>query len=101
MFHVLDMQVAHPLIFERDLYLAWSLKRSKAVNANNVVVGVIGAGHLPGVVHHLVTNSKLRFKDLVGRTSDGQQRTWIQQLGFDIAIATLLWYGWQVYQETM
>ena len=26
------MQVVGPLLHERDLYLAWSLKRSKAVN---------------------------------------------------------------------
>jgi hypothetical protein len=33
-------------VAERDLYLAWSLKRSKAVNGTSRVVGVIGKGHL-------------------------------------------------------
>ncbi|KAJ6417740.1 hypothetical protein OIU84_001173 [Salix udensis] len=33
-----------PLIHERDTYLAWSLKRSKAVNNSKRVVGVIGKG---------------------------------------------------------
>lgn len=28
----LSLQVVGPLLHERDLYLAWSLKRSKAVN---------------------------------------------------------------------
>ncbi|KAL3701329.1 hypothetical protein R1sor_019351 [Riccia sorocarpa] len=32
-----------PLIFERDMYLAWSLKRSKAVNGTSRVVGVVAS----------------------------------------------------------
>ena len=45
-----------PLISERDLYLAWSLKRSKAVAGARCVVGVVGRGHLRGVVHALTTD---------------------------------------------
>eukprot|EP00897_Mesotaenium_endlicherianum_P007781 jgi/Mesen1/7030/ME000366S06236 len=56
-----------PLVHERDVYLAWSLKRSKAVNGTARVVGVMGRGHLRGVVYALTHNQeKLRFKDLVG-----------------------------------
>ncbi len=47
-------ELVAPLITERDLYLAWSLKRSKAVNGAGVVVGVVGRGHLRGVVHALL-----------------------------------------------
>jgi len=39
-------ELVAPLIAERDLYLAWSLKRSKAVNGAACVVGVVGKGHL-------------------------------------------------------
>jgi pheromone shutdown protein TraB len=39
-------ELVAPLVSERDLYLAWSLKRSKAVNGASRVVGVIGKGHL-------------------------------------------------------
>lgn len=46
-------QVVAPLLHERDMYLAWSLKRSKAVNGTRNVVGVIGKGHLRGVLYHL------------------------------------------------
>ena len=46
-------QVVAPLLHERDMYLAWSLKRSKAVNGINRVVGVVGKGHLRGVLYHL------------------------------------------------
>jgi len=43
-------QLIGPLIRERDVYLAWSLKRSKAVNGTCQVLGVVGAGHVRGVV---------------------------------------------------
>lgn len=38
------------LIGERDRFLAWAVKRSKAVNGAPKVVAVMGALHLPGVV---------------------------------------------------
>ncbi len=56
--------VCRPLVHERDQYLAWSLKRSKAVRGARVVVGVMGAGHMRGVVHALQTDrggDTLRF----------------------------------------
>jgi pheromone shutdown protein TraB len=62
------------LVDERDLYLVWSLKRSQAVNGKKVVVGVIGAGHVPGVLRACDEDDRrrregrtplLRFRDLV------------------------------------
>ncbi len=47
------LQLVAPLVHERDLYLAWSLKRSKAVNGARSVVGVVGKGHLRGVCYAL------------------------------------------------
>ncbi|TFJ80427.1 hypothetical protein NSK_008168 [Nannochloropsis salina CCMP1776] len=38
------------LIQERDRYLAWATKRSKAVNRSKRVVAVMGALHVPGVI---------------------------------------------------
>jgi pheromone shutdown protein TraB len=56
------------LVHERDLYLAWSLKRSKAVGGTRRVVGVLGRGHLRGVCYALTHDSgELRFRDLAGR----------------------------------
>ncbi|KAG1679399.1 hypothetical protein FOA52_007690 [Chlamydomonas sp. UWO 241] len=56
-----------PLVHERDMYLAWSLRRSKAVDNASAVVGVVGRGHMRGVVHALGADSgELRFSDLVG-----------------------------------
>lgn len=62
---------AAPLLYERDAYLAWSLKRSKAVNGAKRVVGVLGKGHLRGVCFALThEQDALRFATLVGRERD-------------------------------
>ncbi|PNG99751.1 TraB domain-containing protein, partial [Tetrabaena socialis] len=47
-------ELVAPLVTERDLYLAWSLKRSRAVNGAARVVGVVGRGHLRGLVYALM-----------------------------------------------
>ena len=46
----MKLSLSGPLIFERDLYLAWTLKQSRAVCGQRRVVGVIGRGHLAGVM---------------------------------------------------
>lgn len=72
--------LASPLLHERDVYLAWSLKRSKAVNGKALVVGVVGKGHLNGVVYTLMRDQgSLRFKDLVGR-----RRKDVRGVGLDL-----------------
>ncbi|KAK9103437.1 hypothetical protein Sjap_020691 [Stephania japonica] len=86
-----------PLINERDVYLAWSLKRSKAVNNCKKVVGVIGKGHMNGVIYALVSDlGDLRFRDLVGRRSfNAQSNGWMSSLAKtlfrDTVIGFLLW----------
>ncbi|KAK3039252.1 hypothetical protein RJ639_027956 [Escallonia herrerae] len=86
-----------PLIHERDTYLAWSLKRSKAVNNSKKVVGVIGKGHMNGVIYALVSDSgDLRFRDLVGKRPFGDgSNGWIdaifKNLVRDTVIGILLW----------
>jgi pheromone shutdown protein TraB len=61
-------EVMAPLIHERDLYLSWSMKRSKAVNGVKTVVGVVGKGHLRGIMFAMENDpgGHLRFSDLVG-----------------------------------
>ncbi|XVF12431.1 hypothetical protein REPUB_Repub08aG0117900 [Reevesia pubescens] len=86
-----------PLIHERDTYLAWSLKRSKAVNKCKTVVGVIGKGHMNGVIYALVSDQgNLRFRDLSGKTaSEAESNGWVQDLlkslVRDTLIGILLW----------
>ncbi|CAI9092161.1 OLC1v1027339C1 [Oldenlandia corymbosa var. corymbosa] len=85
-----------PLIHERDTYLAWSLKRSKAVNGSKKVVGVIGKGHMNGVIYSLMSDTgNLRFRDLAGKRNSGDGSGWVvdasKSLIRDTVITILLW----------
>uniref|UniRef100_A0ACD5Y865 Uncharacterized protein n=1 Tax=Avena sativa TaxID=4498 RepID=A0ACD5Y865_AVESA len=86
-----------PLIHERDMYLAWSLKRSKAVNKSKTVVGVIGKGHMNGVVYALMSDQgELRFRDLVGRESS---ETWASSIVKGLVRDTVIGVGlWALYE---
>lgn len=91
-----------PLIHERDTYLAWSLKRSKAVNNCKRVVGVIGKGHMNGVVYALISDQgNLRFRDVAGNKAGGNKTGgWVEDLTRslirDTLLGILLWalYEW-------
>ncbi|WRX18685.1 TraB/PrgY/GumN family - like 2 [Theobroma cacao] len=86
-----------PLIHERDTYIVWSLKRSKAVNNCKTVVGVIGKGHMNGVIYALVSDQgNLRFRDLAGKTpSEAESNGWVEghlrSLARDTLIGIVLW----------
>lgn len=90
-------KLAEALVYERDLYLAWSLKRSKAVNGTSNVLGVIGKGHMRGICYALThDNGNLRFRDIAGSkkiSSEGLQssagRFAIESIAF-----FLLYYAW-------
>ncbi|KAG9159711.1 hypothetical protein Leryth_017405 [Lithospermum erythrorhizon] len=80
-------------------YLAWSLKRSKAVNNCKKVVGVIGKGHMNGVIYALMADQgDLRFRDLAGYKPAGSSwvRSIVKDLVRDTVIGILLW---QIYEQ--
>ncbi|XP_073138087.1 uncharacterized protein [Henckelia pumila] len=82
-------------------FLAWSLKRSKAVNKSKKVVGVIGKGHVNGVIYSLISDQgNLRFKDLAGKKPYGNgSYGWIINIAKDLfrdtVIAILLWLAYE------
>lgn len=93
-----------PLIHERDTYLTWSLKRSKAVRGSKRVVGIIGKGHMNGVIYSLISDlGNLRFSDLVGKKgyggSEGSMNSFVSKvlksLVRDTVIGVILW---QLYE---
>ncbi|XP_024166894.1 traB domain-containing protein isoform X1 [Rosa chinensis] len=96
-----------PLIHERDTYLAWSLKRSKAVNKSKRVVGVIGKGHMNGVIYALLADSgDLRFRDLVGgqrpswSSNDAASNGWVVRLLKDLVRDTIIGIVlWALYEQ--
>ena len=84
-------------------FLAWSLKRSKAVNKSKTVVGVVGKGHINGIVYALISDQgDLRFRDLVGRASSD---TWVSSLikGLvrDTIIGLVLWALYEQLQGVL
>ncbi|KAG2580471.1 traB domain-containing protein-like isoform X1 [Panicum virgatum] len=87
-----------PLIHERDMFLAWSLKRSKAVNKSKTVVGVVGKGHMNGIVYALISDQgDLRFRDLVGRASSD---TWVSSLIKGLVRDTIIGLAlWALYEQ--
>jgi len=88
-----------PLVHERDLFLAWSLKRSKAVNGTERVVGVVGKGHLRGVVYALTADSTdLRLKDLVGGLNTAASKRKfvydaVRRVAWELALGAALFGG--------
>ncbi|GBF95762.1 hypothetical protein Rsub_08198 [Raphidocelis subcapitata] len=90
-------ELVAPLVDERDLYLAWSLKRSKAVNGSRCVVGVVGKGHMRGVVYALRHDSgSLRFSDLVGGANQKRrrQRQQLIRLAVELLLGGVAWALW-------
>lgn len=85
-----------PLVHERDLFFAWSLKRSKAVNGTGTVVGVLGKGHMRGVCYALTHDSgQLRFRDLAGnRKSKGNAGKAVVQFAVETAVIGAVVYAW-------
>ncbi|KAJ7524637.1 hypothetical protein O6H91_17G014600 [Diphasiastrum complanatum] len=100
-------KVFQPLVHERDMYLAWSLKRSKAVNGCKKVVGIVGKGHLKGTVHALIHDQEhLRFRDLVGtrRYSKAASRSQqvqniLKRITLETAIGSLIWWLWDNFSR--
>ncbi|KAJ6821866.1 traB domain-containing protein isoform X2 [Iris pallida] len=98
-----------PLIHERDTqqlhdvlqYLAWSLKRSKAVNNSAGVVGVIGKGHMNGVIYALISDQgNLRFRDLTGRSSPGSSSGWVGSVAKSLVRDTIIGFIlWALYEQ--
>lgn len=86
-----------PLVHERDLYMAWTLHRSKAVCGNERVVGVVGRLHLPGIMYTLPRcKGLLRFKDLVPDEPDPAQDPGLDLQQLAAATAALLAVTWGV-----
>lgn len=97
-------ELAGPLIHERDLYLAWSMKRSKAVNGARCVVGVIGRGHLRGVYYALQHDKgELKFRKLVGAPHRMSRADMVlsfsKRLVFELLIGCACYCAWMSFSH--
>lgn len=92
-----------PLIAERDVYLSLTLKSSRAVSGKRRVLGVVGRGHLDGVVRALGEEHTGGFKTLTwtpSRAATKQKvfgvvpRPLATRLAVDTGIGLGLWWWW-------
>ncbi|KAL8543900.1 hypothetical protein ACS0TY_004449 [Phlomoides rotata] len=91
-----------PLVYERDIFLGWSLKRSKAVDKSKNVVGVVGKGHMNGVIYSLVCDTgNLRFRDLAGTRRPSWAASIAKSLLRDTVIGVVLWLIYEMLQSTL
>ena len=70
--------ISEPLIRERDRYMAWVAKRSKAVNGKKRVVLVAGRGHIDGILKAIKEDQggdTLKFKELIGKVDKETSRS--------------------------
>ena len=67
------LQILSPLLHERDSYMAWSCKRSRAVCGARAVVGVVGRAHLRGTAYHLLQVRKRMHRCKVSELLSGNQ----------------------------
>ena len=91
-------ELAEAFVHERDLYLAWSLKRSKAVNGCKTVVGVVGKGHMRGVCFALTNDASggLRFRDLAGRQEKKRNpKEAVARFALETGVFVALWLVWE------
>ncbi|KAL3342027.1 hypothetical protein AABB24_026177 [Solanum stoloniferum] len=90
-----------PLLHERDTFLAWSLKRSKAVNNCKQVVGIIGKGHMNGVIYSLVSDQgNLRFRDVAGKSPSGGLSGWTTTIFGNLVRDTIIGFLlWLLYEQ--
>ena len=95
--------VVEPLITERDIFLSLTIKSSMAVSGKRCVLGVVGAGHLDGVVRALGEDHQGEFKSLTWTPSRaaakqkilGIPKPLFTRLAFDASVGLVaVWWWW-------
>lgn len=71
------------------------------MNKSKKVLGVIGKGHMNGVVYALISDlGDLRFRDLVGKTSGESNSGWLSNFLESLVRDTLLGFIlWILYEQ--
>lgn len=71
------------------------------MNNCNTVVGIIGKGHMNGVIYALITDQgNLRFRDVAGRTSSDGSNGWVNSFIEGLVRDTILGFIiWAIYEQ--
>lgn len=93
-----------PLVRERDIFLSLTIKSSRAVSGRRRVLGIVGVGHLDGVMTALAEDHHGAFKRLTWTPSRaaakqtvlGVPRPLATRLAFDAAIGAAVCAWWWV-----
>jgi len=94
-----------PLVSERDIFLSLTMKSSMAVNGCDRVVGVIGKGHVKGVMSCLSQNHSGKFKELTWTPTRaaakekvmGIPKVVVDRLVVDTIIFLVLYQAYQIW----
>ena len=66
------------------------------MNGSSIVVGVVGRGHLQGIVQEIIHDKgDLRFRDLVGVRESKSAKDQVYSLVLEVIIGIVLWFGWE------
>ena len=70
------------------------------MNNCKTVVGIIGKGHMNGVIYALISDQgNLRFRDLAGSSSDGSN-AWVSLVVKGLVRDTILGFIlWELYEQ--
>lgn len=74
------------------------------MNKSEYVVGVIGKGHMNGVIYSLVSDTgNLRFRDLAGKRDRGGKYGWAASIARDLfrdtVIGVVLWLLYEQFKS--
>lgn len=95
--------VVEPLLKERNVFLSLTMKSSYAVSGKRRVLGVVGVGHLDGVVKALREEHTGAFKELTWTPSRAMAkqkvlgvlpRPLVTRLATDAMLGVLAWCWW-------
>ena len=71
------------------------------MNGSSIVVGVVGRGHLQGIVQEIIHDKgELRFRDLVGVRESKSAKEQVYSLVLEIIIGVVLWFAWDYFSTT-
>jgi pheromone shutdown-related protein TraB len=84
------------LVDERDQYLGGKIRQLARDNPGKSVVGVVGAGHLSGLVETLSRDEDVDFESLEGIPSSIFS---LKLVGYLIPIAFLVIFGWTIQSQ--
>ncbi len=84
------------LVDERDAYIAGKISELVRANPGKSIVGVVGAGHLSGLVDHLQKMGEVNFQELESIPSGFLS---LKLAGYLIPAAFLAIFAWTIYSQ--